>query len=82
MDEDDTATFLATYAGESKLKGYKVGLVESKEGVKGKSKLSKLSVNIGKQKLSREASLIDNLLQVPKSLFKLLQMQKYPKANE
>ena len=36
----------ATYAGESKLQGYKVGIIETKEGVKGKSKLSKLLVNI------------------------------------
>ena len=43
---EDLDKFLATYAGESKLQGYKVGIIETKEGVKGKSKLSKLLVNI------------------------------------
>jgi hypothetical protein len=37
------------YAGESKLKGYKVGTIESKEAIKGKNKLSKLAVNIGEE---------------------------------
>jgi tRNA-binding EMAP/Myf-like protein len=48
MDEEATSIFLACYQGKNdRFKGFKVGVILTKEGIKGKDKLNKLTVDVG-----------------------------------